>query len=100
VSLASANTVFHSCSHFALLSTPCSYLSLPDPDEPPQLLKAFKRVRLSSLGDCKAVTFSLASRALSIFDVITDTWQVLRLPHSAPCPCLLALPCPCLCTLP
>lgn len=45
--------------------------------EPPQLLRAFHKTAVLAPGDSEVVVLSLATRALSWFDVETDEWAVL-----------------------
>ena len=48
----------------------------PELGEPPQLLRAFHKTRLLAAGDSEEVSWSLDSRAFSVFDVVSDDWRV------------------------
>jgi len=45
--------------------------------EPPQLLRAFHKTAVLAPGANEVVVLSLATRALSWFDVVADAWAVL-----------------------
>lgn len=58
------------------------YISFPDsapPGTPPKVLRGFEKVELDT-GETKTVTFSLARRDLSFWDVNTQEWQIPKGP--------------------
>lgn len=61
------------------VAVPQLYLGLPDPagdvGQPPKQLKGFKKLTLAP-GQTERVTFSIDARALSYWDVTSDSWRI------------------------